>query len=392
MKTQLFGMIAIVTSVGALAACKDDPPPPPPTATTAAQSANVKSKPPSDRDRTRVPRISPETMKQYRVETCYFGSMGLKVAGDAYLESMGDGPPSATNLPDFGEYPENAPRGGDKGDEDKGEKEGQARREGRRPVGGGRSLPFIRHVRACSIAKSLKQPAYPELDQAIGEFEGYVSDLQRLFLDASRYYAREQFKNDDFKRAKTIDEKLKAELPKLDAQIDKLTKAMEAWWPEMKAGDEKLDEAGKLSDEAMKEARAAVRNVLSAQTDAEALKTSTTALQDKLTKLEGMLEKDNSAPHPRVVVPRLKELIAALEAVQQAQGELTSDQLYPVTSAMASLIEAHQRGIAQLLRQSAMGSGKPLRMRPRLRDHSIRMPRPTMSGRPKVAPPAPDAK
>jgi len=389
MRTKLFGLIAMTTSLGVLGACKDDPPPPPPptadTASTSAPQAKGKPTRPSARDRTTVPRISAESMKQYRVETCYFGSMGLKVARDAYMASVGKTGPSATNLPDFGEYPENKPREENKPD-GKPDAEGKAKPERkvgrRRPLGGGRALPFIRHVRACSIAKSLKQPAYPELDAAVGEFEDYANDLQRLFLDATRYYAREQYKKDDFKRGKSIHEKLMEKLPMLDDKLAAFTKAMEAWWPEMKPGDEKLDEAGKVSLAAVNQARDAVRALMGSERDDAALDEAIEGLEAKLETLKADLDEDRTAPHPRVMVPKLEEMVEALKAAKAVDGPLDAMQSYAVTAGMAGLIEAHQRGVAQLLRRSG-GGGARMPIRPRLRGDAVRaLPRPAVTGKP----------
>jgi hypothetical protein len=46
------------------------------------------------------------------------------------------------------------------------------------------------------------------------------------------------------------------------------------------------------------------------------------------------------------------------------------------------MIEAHQRGVAQLLRRSAGGPGR-MPIRPRLRDDAVRaLPRPPIKGKP----------
>lgn len=397
MRTQVFGLIAMMTSLGALGACKDDPPPPPPpSADTASATGKAKATKPSARDRTAVPRISPESMKQYRVETCYFGSMGLLVAKEAYMASVGETGPSEAKLPEFGDYPENQPR--DPGEsKDKKDKEaptdGKAggRKVGPRTplMGSGRALPFIRHVRACSIAKSLRQPEYSDLDPAVAKFEEYVNDLQRLLLDASRYYAREQYKKDDFKRGKSIHEKLMEKLPALDDELATFTAAMEKWWPTMKPGGEELDDAGKISLEAVNQARDAARATMAAERDGEALGKAIEGLKAKLASLEEQLEKDRTAPHPRVMVPKLKEMIDALEAVQSVEGKLTALQRYGVSAGMASLIEAHQRGVAQLLRRSSGGTRRTP-INPRLRDDSVRaLPRPAVTGRPIVPKPEP---
>ena len=169
-------------------------------------------------------------------------------------------------------------------------------------------------------------------------------------------------------------------LPALDDELAAFTDAMQKWWPTMKPGDEDLDEAGKVSLAAVDQARDAVRATMGDEPDTEALGKAIEGLEAKLASLQEILDKDRTAPHPRVMVPKLTEMIDALKAVQG--GEITGMQRYAVSAGMASLIEAHQRGVAQLLRRSAGGMPRTP-IRPRLRDDSIRaLPRPGVTGRP----------
>ena len=162
------------------------------------------------------------------------------------------------------------------------------------------------------------------------------------------------------------------------------TAAMEKWWPTMKPGDEELDEAGKTSLAAVNQAREGIRATMGEEVDAEALGKAIEGLEAKLASLQEVLDKDRTAPHPRVMVPKLTEMIEALKAIQGAGAEVTGLQRYSVSAGMASLIEAHQRGVAQLLRRSAGGMPRTP-IRPRLRDDSIRaLPRPAVTGRPVV--------
>ena len=354
-------------------------------------------------DPTKVARISPETMKRYRVETCYFGAMGIRVARDAYLASMKDVTPSEGHLPEFGDYPDPNPKAmearPEKTDEtDKPAKGPKADMKGdRKPMRGARQLPFIRHVRACSIAKSLKVPAYEGFDAELAEFDGYVSEVQKLLLDATRYYGREQYKKDDFARGKVIDERLKTLLPELDAKLDKFGKAVEAWYPTAKRGDEKLDDAAKASVDAVAEARKIAVALLADPPDAEAAKAGVEALEQKRADIEKAREADAAAPHPRVMLPRIEAFVAAAKSGMDKGGALDAASAGALADAMANLIEADQRGLAQLIRRSSGGGGRGMmggHGRPRLRgdDDKLRaIRRPGGEPTPPAPPAPPDA-
>jgi hypothetical protein len=89
-------------AIAASAGCKDDPPPP--TAEPASSAA------PGDRAKQQtmrsppapVPKVEPQAMKEYRVDVCYFGTLTLKQARDAYFASLGKDEPSEKKIPSFG--------------------------------------------------------------------------------------------------------------------------------------------------------------------------------------------------------------------------------------------------------------------------------------------------
>ena len=376
---------ALAMGASSLTGCKEDPPPPPtPAADTATAAASgpagpkgSSAIPPHHRAaRMNVPRISPATMKKYRVEACYFGSLGVTVAAEAYQTSLGGAEPSTAKIPSFGEYPETK------------KLPGQKKMAGRAPIlAAGRQLPFVRHVRACSIAKSLKEPAHEELDAAVVAFEGYISGVNKALLDATRYYTRKQYEKDDFKRAKQIHTTLSESFPKLDEELKKFGDVVNKWALDNTKTEEKLDDAGQLAQTVLHDARALTLMFLEEERDKGKIGEAITALEQKRDELLTKHESDKQAPHPRVMGPKLLQFINAAKAAAEIDGKLEAEQRYPVTAHMANLVEANQRALAQLMRQrgDVGGSRVPIRalkpgLRPqinkKIRDGKKNMPKP----------------
>jgi hypothetical protein len=381
------------------AGCKEDPPPPPMPEPAASSKAKVD---PRVRAASGIPRISPETMKAYRVESCYFGALGLRLARDAYGDSLGGGEPSADKLPSFGEFPDPAQQRGaaprkvnpdaeagvaperptpaERGPDGAPTRrmppalDPAARLPGRPPLmAAGRQLPFVRHIRSCSVAKTLKNPAYPEMDKALEQFDAYVSELNKTILDANRYYARKQYEKDEFKRGKEIHKTLTEQFPKLDGELDAFSKAYAGWIDKHKEPTEKLDKPAETAHAALTHARELTLQLLAGDIDGEAANKTLDQVKAEHEALKKVGEEDKRSPHPRVMLPKLEEFATAADEAIKAGGKLAGDNLYKVTSTMAELIEANQRGLAQMLRMTAQPgghTGPPMRMlKPRVKGH-----------------------
>jgi hypothetical protein len=89
--------IALVAQAG----CKEDPPPPTAEPATSS-SAGARAKLPMRSPTSPMPKVDPQAMKEYRVDVCYFGTLTLKQARDAYFASLGKDEPSEKKLPSFG--------------------------------------------------------------------------------------------------------------------------------------------------------------------------------------------------------------------------------------------------------------------------------------------------
>lgn len=364
---------------GTASGCKDDPPPPPvPTAAPlASASASASAAVP-----VQVPRISADTMRRYRVETCLFGVQGLYVLRDAYTSSVGDAGPSADNLPSFGEYPDQKRllgrgKGGDDGAATptgsasaapagsaaagaSPSGSAPARKPGfkanprlaqRRALAAVRQIPFLRYLRSCQIAKR-PDPKNDALDAATKEFDAYVAPLNALLLEATRYYSAERYQTDDFKRGKAIHERLLEELPKLDEKLAAMQKAADAYEGTRPADPpEPLGAAGKAGRATVAAARAATVLVLAKEVDRDALGAAIKKLEEASSALAKAGEADALAAHPKLLAEPAEHLVAALEEIAASEGAPTLAQRYAATSAMTALLENEQRAISQLLRR-----------------------------------------
>jgi hypothetical protein len=97
-------LVLITLALVGGAGCKDDPPPAQPEVPTSASAnaASARSKLPIRPPMGPVARMDPLSMKEYRVDVCYFGTLTLKQARDSYLASLAGAEPSEKKLPNFG--------------------------------------------------------------------------------------------------------------------------------------------------------------------------------------------------------------------------------------------------------------------------------------------------
>ncbi|MBW2452870.1 MAG: DUF3829 domain-containing protein [Deltaproteobacteria bacterium] len=364
-----------------LGACKEDPPPPPlPEPARSGRAAGSGTPKLNARDRLsdrRVPKIDPATTKAYRVDSCYFGSLGLKVARDAYLKSMGGAEPGPGKLPEFGDYPENRKlaEAAKKRQEAAKKRSDEARKRGaaglpeRRPIlGPTPQIPFLRHLQSCRVAKTLKAPKIDGLDPAIADFEQYVSPLQRTLLDAHRYYTRKRYEKDDFKRSKKMHDDLVKGFAELDERLAAFHEAVDTWRADRKPPVEKLDEGGTMAQTAVNDAQALTFLLLADKLDAAAIQQSLEKIKKTSEELKSRKEGGRKEVHAKFVPPKLEELVKAAEAAAKVPTTLTSEQSYPVTAAMVLVLEAQYRALGQLLRQRGDTKNGPSRMiTPRLK-------------------------
>ncbi len=377
MKHRIVRLVAVAALFAPiLGACKEDPPPPPlpepARSGKAAGNAQGKKGPKNRFTDSRVPKITPATTKAYRVESCYFGSLGLRVARDAYAKSLGGAEPGPNKIPEFGDYPENRKlaEAAKKRQEAAKKRDAEAATRGaagvpkRRPmVGPTPQIPFLRHLQSCRVSKTLKQPKLEALDKAIADFEQYVSPLQRTLLDAHRYYARKRFEKDDFKRSKKLHENLVKGFAELDDKLAAFHTAVAAWRAEGPAPTEKLDEGGTVALRAVGEARALTFLFLAETLDGEAIKEGLEQVRKTNEELKARSEGGRKEVFSKFLPPKLQIFIDAVQEASKATAKLTPEQAYPVTAAMTGILEANHRALGQLLRQRGdTKAGRPTRL------------------------------
>lgn len=355
LRPHALGLVLVPLLIGT-SGCKEDPPPPPPPSATAGPVGgptlkDAEAKAQFTPRKSQVPRVDKDTMKRYRVEACFFGAQGLRLLADGYLTSTGGKMPTAEKLPSFGDYP-NAQE----------PPEGQKNKLQRRAVSVASSVPFIRYLRYCAIAKSLKDPSVEKLDEAIVAFDKYSTPLSQYLIQATRYFGTKQFEKDEFKRGKFLHEKLNEALPKVDEQLATLVEPVNAYAATAGESPEKLDEPGTAAREAIKKARAlAITFLPNGEAEGrQALLDEVVAAQKALTEAA---EKDSKSPYGKAVSPKLEAFITAAKAAIEAK-EPSKQQTYSVMFAMADLIEVNQRSLNQLLRNrgDVQPGGKPMRL------------------------------
>jgi hypothetical protein len=218
------------------------------------------------------------------------------------------------------------------------------------------------------VAKTLKAPKIDGLDQAIADFEQYVSPLQRTLLDAHRYYSRKRYEKDDFKRSKKLHEDLVKGFGELDERLAAFHQAVDAWRGERKPPVEQLDEGGTMAQSAVDEAQALTLMLLADKPDTAAIQQSLDKIKKTAEELKARKEGGRKEVHAKFVPPKLEEFVAAAEEAVKVTTKLTPTQSYPVTAAMVLVYEAHYRALGQLLRQRGDTKSGPSRMiTPRLK-------------------------
>jgi hypothetical protein len=297
--------------------------------------------------------VDAETTKRSRIEACYWGAMGVAVTRDAYLKSMGDGEPSAEHLPSFGAFPEHKKR------------EEAMKKAGREPKKQATNMPYLRHLRACKHAKSATGVKMAGVDEALAEWEPYVTKLHETLVKATRYYSRNAYEADAFKEGKLHHATLKELLPQFDDKLAAFTKAVDAWREASKdwKPKEKLDEGGKVAQEALGKSRQVAVMLMGETRDKAAIKKIVAELEGLFGELETIREEKRRPPHPKVFGPKLGEFVEAATAAValESEGALSAIQLYSVTSGLGLMYELNQRSMEQLLRQKSASRRKPLR-------------------------------
>jgi hypothetical protein len=351
----LVGLIAL--ALGGGSGCKkDEPPKPDPAALRPVSSARgkVNLRNPSGP----VTKLDPQTMKDYRFDVCYYGTLSLRQARDSYLASLGKDEPSEKKLPNFGMPITPAAAPGTAVASGAPVATAKAPPVAPRPGGtvmpGERRSDFLlrapheRNARACTAAVALKDPAMGDVDTAAAAFAPFAVELAKDITTAYQYYQHEEYKKDAFAKGKELDKKLREGFAKLDDLSDKLGTSLIAWRKAHPADTSKMDDGEKLSRAALDDARDAYMLVMTKKADGDAWK----AALDKLDKSIDATKKYATDHTTDVWVKIMSGAFDAFEKTAK-DSKVTADKTFEpeavltFVSNFTGLIEARQRAISR---------------------------------------------
>lgn len=346
----------------ALGCKKDEPPAPAPEAKpSTAVLPSGKGRLPLRSPIAAVPKFDPQAMKDYRLEVCYFGTLTLRQARDAYFASLGKDEPSEKKIPNFGVSggslppapPTIAPaaKPGASGAPAAGASAAPAIPVPRRVADMGMRAPHERNARACTVAAGLKDPAMPDVDAALGAFAPFSLELSRNIAAASVYYQREEYTKDKLERGKELHKKLVADFAKLDEHSEKLGSALAAWRKDHPVDTAKLDEGERLVFTAYDRARGLVLGMIAKKIDVGAFKEGVAALAKDVEAIKAFGTNNTNDPWAKITAPPFATFH---KAADEAQAKISDKGMEPaaflaMVNTFTSLIEAKHRALSRSL-------------------------------------------
>jgi hypothetical protein len=218
-------------------------------------------------------------------------------------------------------------------------------------------LPFMRYANSCTLAKNVQGADDAKIDPALKTYEEYVVNLNKLLLQASQYYQREEYTKDEFKKGKELHKEIIAAFAKLDEQINTFGVAVADWQKGIGKVPDALDASGEITMSALNDARAITLLVLAKEPDAAAIKQALDKLTEQADKLDKEGQANAQAAFPKVAGPTLRAYIQAITDALAAieKKDLGFDQLFIVATTMTALSEATNRALTRHLYASRGG-------------------------------------
>lgn len=410
--------LAITLVLAGVPGCKDDPPPPTAEPSTSA-SAAARTQRPVRQPPNPTASVSPQQMKEYRADVCYFGTLSLKQARDAYLASLGKDEPSEKKLPNFGVPSAPATAGApttatssaaaagkpaakdekksatapakptEKPASPTGAKTqaGANTAEAKTPAPASSALsadgrpdmgrkpafdvamrvPHDRNARACTVAAGLKTFAMPGVDEALAAFAPFAVELARDLTAASAYYQREEYKNDAFAKGKEYHKKLLAQFEKLDELSDKLGAEIAAWRKAHAPDPAKQDEGEKIAGEAFNTAREVMLAVLPKKIDVAAYKERMAQYEKAAEALKTFGTTNTSDNWPKYLGPSIDAFVKTAKDAESKISDkgIQSEAFYNLINGYTAIVEANYRALARSMMAKSPG-GAPVELRPRM--------------------------
>ncbi len=365
-----FALIFVPSFLVGCNGCQKDEPvqtQPTPEANAAAASASAKSKLNLRNSMAPVPKIEPQAMKDYRLEVCYFGTLTLRQARDAYFASLGKDEPGEKKIPNFG-LPSTPPAGAiipkpiALGASSAGPAPSSSARAaalspassaaaGRRVADMGLRAPHERNARACTVAAGLKDPAMPDVDAALKDFAPFVLELSRNVAAASIYYQREEYAKDKFEKGKELHKKLVADFAKLDEHSDKLGTAIAAHRKDHPVDATKLEDGEKAVFEAYDNARNIVLSLVATKIDPAAYKAGIETMEKSIEGLKAIGTKNPNDTWAKISAPAFD---AFLKSARDNEAKLSDkgmafDGFLQLVNSFTAVIEAKHRALSRAL-------------------------------------------
>lgn len=366
--------LVLVFAPSILAGCKKDEPAPtqpePSTSASAVGTPSAKSRLPLRNAMAPVPKIEPQAMKEYRLEVCYFGTLTLRQARDAYLASLGKDEPSEKKIPNFGlpptpTTPGLAPAPSASGASSAKPTPNSSARTpalasaapsgnpafGRRMADLGLRAPHERNARACTVAAGLKEPAMPDIDAALKEFAPFALELSRNIAAASVYYQREEYTKDKFEKGKELHKKLVADFAKLEEISAKLGDAINAYREKNPVDASKLEESEKAVYQAYKDARGILGLLAAKKIDTAAYKTALESLEKSVGTVKELGTKNANDTWAKITTPAFEAFLKSVRDAEAKLGDkgLPSDVFLQIVNTFTAVIEAKHRALSRAL-------------------------------------------
>ena len=360
--------------LGSVSGCTKNEPPPP----EVSPEAPAPSGPAISRSKLNVrspigpmARLDPQSMKDDRIDICYYGTLSLRQARDSYLASLGKDEPSEKKIPNFGSPSADAAKPGATGTVAAAAPKTPAAPTPKpvasgapaassapavavppatsRPFDFALRAPHERNARACTAALALKEPVMAGVDEALAVFGPYAVELAKDIATATSYYQREEYKKDSFAKGKDLHKKLLEEFAKLDEQEEKLAAALDTYRKAHVADPAKMDEGEKVAVATFEDARRVVMILAEKKADPAAHKANVEKLDKSVEALKTFSASHASDNWSKIMAAPFEAFLrASKEAKVTDKGVGAEDYLNLVTS-FTSLVEARQRGLQRAM-------------------------------------------
>jgi hypothetical protein len=367
--------------------CKKDDPPAPDRAAAAASAAQNRGS--AQAPASQATKLDPQTVKNFRLDVCYFGTLTLKQARDSYFASLGKDEPSEKKVPTFG-FPiktGTTPPGGTAkpsgtqaaatGSAAAGSKPAQpapaaasailpfagdphaipppasAGKASPMPLAERRAFefnsraPYERSARGCNAAVQLKEPQLGELEAVLGTYTSFAMALAKDITAASAYYIAEGYKEDKFAKGKDLHKKLVEGFQKLDEQHEKLGSAIAAWRKDHPSDLTKQEEGEKLALAAVEDAKDALMALIPKKSE------SFDAKADKLDKSIASLKEFSSShatdPWSKIMIGPFDVFLRSIKEAKSTPTGIEPESYLAVINSLTTVLESRNRAASRAL-------------------------------------------